>query len=176
MSICDGQRTDGGSGTWGVGMLKKVITDSAEETIELGSRIGRMLGAGDVVALIGALGAGKTVFVKGIAKGIGYEDHIHVNSPTFVVLKEYEGRMDLYHFDVYRLDRSDFEETIDIDRYFYGKGVSVVEWADKIADVLPEAYLEIRISDKRDNVREFLFRGVGERYSRIVRDIYCDRP
>ncbi|MBF0215562.1 MAG: tRNA (adenosine(37)-N6)-threonylcarbamoyltransferase complex ATPase subunit type 1 TsaE [Candidatus Omnitrophica bacterium] len=154
-------------------MIRTITTRSVEETILLGCKIGRSLCAGDVVALIGALGAGKTVFVKGIAKGIGYDDHRYVNSPTFVVVKEYKGRIDLYHFDVYRLNTYDFEETIDLDRYFYGDGVSVVEWADKIEDILPDEYLEISICDKGENEREFTFRGIGERFAVIVAGIAC---
>ena len=98
--------------------MKVVTTSSPNETIELASGIANRLKEGDLVALNGDLGAGKTVFVKGIAKGLGVEDYKYVNSPSFVILKEYEADKKLFHFDVYRLEQKGFEETLDYERYF----------------------------------------------------------
>jgi len=148
-----------------------LITNSTDETIELAERLAARLKGGDVIALIGDLGAGKTVFVKGLAKGLGIPHHLYVNSPSFVILKEYHGRLDLYHFDVYRLDFKDFADTVDHERYFYGNGVSVIEWADKVTDILPEEYLEIRISQAGESKREFVFKAFGERYEKLTRKL-----
>ncbi len=134
----------------------------------MGERVARGLEQGDFIALEGALGAGKTVFVKGVAKGLGIADHLYVNSPSFVIVKEYPGRLDLYHFDVFRLDQEGFTDTLDYRRYFYGSGVTVVEWADKIKDEVPDEYLEIRITHVSPMKRRFDLRGHGKRYSRIV--------
>lgn len=123
-----------------------MISKSIEETIEAGARLARTLKAGDVVALVGNLGAGKTVFTKGIAKGLGVKDVRYVNSPTFVIIKEYEGRLPLYHFDLYRLDRSGVLDAENFEEYFYGTGVTVIEWADKIRKLLPERYIEVKMA------------------------------
>jgi len=148
--------------------MKTITTNSPEETMQIASEIAGKLSEGDFLALEGDLGAGKTVFVKGLAKGLGVEDHLHVNSPTFVILKEYAGRVDLYHFDVYRIDQEHFSDTLDYRKYFYGKGITVVEWADKIKDIFPEEYLEIVISHAGETSRRFEFLPHGERYEKLV--------
>lgn len=151
--------------------MKRVTTNSPEETVELAFCLAGYLREGDLVALVGELGAGKTMFVKGIAKGLGVVDHSYVNSPSFVVLKEYHGSKDLYHFDVYRLDQKSFCETLDYETYFYDGGITVVEWADKIRDVLPEDYLEVNIEHRDYTKRDFTFRAVGERFGPLVEKI-----
>ncbi|MFH1664784.1 MAG: tRNA (adenosine(37)-N6)-threonylcarbamoyltransferase complex ATPase subunit type 1 TsaE, partial [Candidatus Omnitrophota bacterium] len=103
-------------------MTKVVITRSPEETVELAARVVRCLGAGDFIALSGDLGSGKTMFVKGLARGLGVREYSYVNSPSFVIMKEYAGEKPLYHFDVYRLSPGSFSETLDHERYFYGGG------------------------------------------------------
>ncbi len=143
---------------------KEIITCSPEETIEFAASVARSLGGGALVALVGDLGAGKTVFVKGIAKGLGIAEYEYVNSPTFVILKEYSGKRNLYHFDVYRIDAKSFCETLDYEKYFYGSGVTVVEWADKISDILPEEYLEITMEHVSITERKIKIRPVGERF------------
>ncbi len=134
----------------------------------MSSRLAGKLTGGDCIALVGELGTGKTMFVKGLAKGLGVEDYLYVNSPSFVVLKEYHGEKDLYHFDVYRLDPESFCETLDYERYFYGDGITVIEWADKIMDVLPEDHLEVGIFYADGTERRFEFRAKSERFRRIV--------
>jgi tRNA threonylcarbamoyladenosine biosynthesis protein TsaE len=151
-------------------MEKVFITDSPKKTIELASRLAKSLGKGDVVALVGGLGAGKTIFAKGLAKGLGVADHSHVNSPSFVIMKEYSGKkVDLYHFDVYRLEEENFRDTLDYRSYFYGDGVTVVEWADKIIPELPEEYLEVSLEYKGIEKRKITLRGIGEKYGKIVK-------
>ncbi|MFH1837640.1 MAG: tRNA (adenosine(37)-N6)-threonylcarbamoyltransferase complex ATPase subunit type 1 TsaE [Candidatus Omnitrophota bacterium] len=137
-----------------------VITHSPEETIELGERVSKTLKKGDFIALSGDLGAGKTMFVKGLAKGLGVRDYMYVNSPSFVIIKEYNGDKDLYHFDVYRLEEKSFSETVDYRRYFYDEGITVVEWAEKIKDLLPEEYLGVKIEHIAEKERRFEFERV----------------
>lgn len=151
--------------------MTQITTYSPEETVEIASRISAELVPGDLIALVGELGAGKTMFVKGLAKGLGVRDHMYVNSPSFVVLKEYSGKRDLYHFDAYRLDPEDFRETLDYERYFYDNGITVVEWADKIRDILPEEYLEVTIEHHGESERKFSFKAVGERFKSVVEKI-----
>ncbi len=120
------------------------IVKNQAETKLAGRLITKYTEAGSVIALIGNLGAGKTVFTKGVAEGLELEEP---NSPTFVIMKAYEGRIPLYHFDVYRLsEQSEFEE-IGYEEFIYGDGISVIEWADKILDVLPDGTVIIEISN-----------------------------
>lgn len=149
-------------------IIKTVTTNSPEETIDMGARMGEYLEAGDFIALMGDLGAGKTMFVKGVAKGLGVEEYLYVNSPSFVILKEYKGKKSLYHFDVYRLEEQGFCDTLDYRRYFYGDGISVVEWADKIKDEIPEEYIGIRATYGEGTSREFSFSGSGQRQVELI--------
>ncbi|MCQ9207037.1 MAG: tRNA (adenosine(37)-N6)-threonylcarbamoyltransferase complex ATPase subunit type 1 TsaE [Omnitrophica bacterium] len=136
----------------------KRITKSSEETFDLGYRFGRTLGPGSVVALVGELGAGKTIFTKGIAKALGIREYRYVNSPSFVLIKEYKsGRQPLYHFDLYRLKSQDALSTVDCEEYFYSKGVSVVEWADRAPDILPEGHTLVKFRHLGKNKREIVF-------------------
>lgn len=137
------------------------ISKSVEDTVTLGAKLAKGLKPGDVVALIGDLGSGKTVFTKGIARGLGVKDARYVNSPTFVVIKEYKGRIPLYHFDLYRLDHRTSLDEMNYEEYFYGGGVTVIEWADKIRKILPERYIEVRMSvaDESERKIEIVKRG-----------------
>src|SRR5690625_3237274 len=109
-------------------MKVEIVTKSELETMTLGEQIAERLEQGDVITLEGELGTGKTTFVKGIAKGLNIERT--VTSPTFTIIKEYEGRLPLYHMDAYRLE--DAEEDIGFDEYIYGSGVTIIEWAQFI--------------------------------------------
>ena len=146
----------------------KIRLESAEETIKLGEKLGKLLGGGDVVALVGQLGSGKTTLVKGIASGTGVEDARHLNSPSFVILKEYSGRVPLYHFDIYRLNDPCELDTVGYKDYFYGNGVSVVEWADKIEDIMPEEYLQIKLVVVKEDVREAELKAKGTQYESLL--------
>ncbi len=123
----------------------RILSKSVDETIAAGERLAKKLKRGSVVALIGDLGSGKTVLTKGIAKGLGVKNSRYVNSPTFVIIKEYKGKLPLYHFDLYRLDRSSELDIENFEEYFYGDGVTVVEWADKIREYLPPRYIEVKL-------------------------------
>ncbi|MFG6117572.1 tRNA (adenosine(37)-N6)-threonylcarbamoyltransferase complex ATPase subunit type 1 TsaE [Halobacillus sp. MO56] len=120
----------------------KITSTSAQQTMELARKLGERLQAGDVLTLEGDLGAGKTTFSKGLGQGLGVKRTI--NSPTFTIVKEYEGRIPLYHIDAYRLE--DSEEDIGFEEYFQGDGVTVVEWAQFIQEYLPERRLDLTIT------------------------------
>lgn len=123
-------------------MIKE--TGSERETYELGLQIGRQARAGDVYTLIGDLGVGKTVFTKGLARGLGIEEP--VNSPTFTIVQVYEeGRLPFYHFDVYRIGDVEEMEEVGFEDYIFGEGVCLIEWADLIAEILPQGRTEIVI-------------------------------
>jgi tRNA threonylcarbamoyladenosine biosynthesis protein TsaE len=114
-----------------------IISKSAEETIELGRRIGEQLRGGEVIAVCGALGSGKTHLIKGIAAGAGAQDSARkVNSPTFVIVNEYAGRVDIYHIDAYRLNSVAEFEMIGFDDFCYPESAVLIEWADKVESAL----------------------------------------
>lgn len=123
-------------------------TNSAEETIELGEKIGSLLQKGDIIALQGNLAAGKTTITKGIARSLGVKDEI--TSPTFCLISEYEGRMPLYHMDVYRLDGGDDFINLGVEDLIYGDGVSLIEWSEKIMDELPQNTIILRLETVGD--------------------------
>ncbi len=132
-------------------------TFSAEETFAFGEKLGRAAQPGDVYTLVGDLGAGKTVFTQGFASGLGITEP--VNSPTFTILQVYDtGRLVLYHFDVYRIEDPDEMEEIGWEDCVYGDGAAIVEWADRIRDILPEHCREIRI--EKDPERGFDYRSI----------------
>ncbi len=114
----------------------KIISNSAEETIEIGRRIGEQLRGGEVMAVCGTLGSGKTHLIKGIAAGAGAEESRRVTSPTFVIVNEYRGWLDVYHIDAYRLKNISEFEMIGFDDLCNGRSVVVIEWADKIEEAL----------------------------------------
>lgn len=135
-------------------MRKVFISNSVEETMDLGRKLGEKIKKGSIVALIGDLGSGKTVFTKGIAQGLGVKNARYVNSPTFVIIKEYKGRIPLYHFDLYRLDHYSSFDTMNYEEYFYGSGVTVIEWADKVRKLLPKKYIEVRLKVAGEQARK----------------------
>jgi tRNA threonylcarbamoyladenosine biosynthesis protein TsaE len=114
----------------------EIITHSPEETIKLGETVGNQLRGGEVFAIQGPLGSGKTHFIKGIALGVGADDQDQVNSPTFVLVNEYAGRLEVYHIDAYRLDSVSAFEMLGFDDFLHPHSVVLIEWADKVAAAL----------------------------------------
>ena len=141
-------------------MEKVIKVNNLEETIALGNRLGLLLQPNMLLTLSGDLGAGKTTFTKGIGQGLGITKVI--NSPTFTILKQYQGRLNLSHFDAYRLEGQDddlgFEEIFDSDD----------EWANFIEDILPVDRLTIEIKKIDENIREFVFKTNSEKYAQVV--------
>ncbi len=135
----------------------EIETWSPKETFELGKRLGERIEAGQICTLKGDLGTGKTVFTQGLAAGLGIKEP--VNSPTFTILQEYhQGRLPLYHFDVYRIEDAEEMEEIGYEDYFFGPGVCLIEWAEKIGDLLPDQVLAVTI--EKDLDRGFDYRRI----------------
>jgi tRNA threonylcarbamoyladenosine biosynthesis protein TsaE len=129
-------------------------SNSPEETIELGRNLGLQLKGGEVVAICGQLGSGKTHLIKGIAAGAGAKDSKHVNSPTFVIVNEYTGRLDIYHIDAYRLDSVSEFEMLGFDDFCYPQSVVLIEWADKVESVLQTMdYIRIELEHAGETKR-----------------------
>ncbi len=149
----------------------RIETGEVEQTIELGNLIGSLLKAGDVVALIGKLGAGKTYMTKGIAKGQGVKDRNEVTSPSYVLVKQYTGRMPIYHFDAYRLKSPDEMYDIDCVGFFWGEGLSIIEWADKVMECLPDDFIKITIKTVGQTSRDIHVSYKGERYRNFMEEL-----
>ncbi len=128
------------------------ISHNAEETIEIGKKIGSMCKSGTVISLRGSLGAGKTVIAKGIAQYLNIEEAIV--SPTFTIIQEYSGTLPLYHMDLYRISGCDEFEMLGGEEMLYGNGVTLIEWSEKIEEMLPEntIFIDITILDNLDRV------------------------
>lgn len=141
-----------------------ISLNNLEETEKFGIFLGENLRPGDVICLNGDLGAGKTTLTKSIAKGLGIDDY--VTSPTFTIVNEYYGEIDLYHIDTYRLDDKIDVDYLGFDEYFYSDGVTIVEWAEKIRDALPEEYMEINIKS-HDDKRDLDINYVGNRFDEL---------
>ncbi len=140
----------------------KYITNSYEETERVAAELAKSLKGGEVIAMYGDLGAGKTAFVRGLARALGIEGHI--TSPTFTIMNAYNGRLPLYHFDVYRIADPDEMYEIGYDEYIGSDGVCVIEWAELIEDILPDEYIKINIkkdSEKGDDYREITIENAG---------------
>ena len=140
------------------------------ETTAFGRSLGTMLEKGMVLALSGELGAGKTTLVKAIATGLDILEE-DVCSPSYTLINEYEGRLPVYHFDLYRLTDSSELYELGYDDYLEGEGISIVEWADAIADALPGEYLSIRIEIISDDERYFTITAAGKRYEALVSEL-----
>ncbi|SCI34458.1 MULTISPECIES: tRNA (adenosine(37)-N6)-threonylcarbamoyltransferase complex ATPase subunit type 1 TsaE [unclassified Romboutsia] len=148
--------------------MVKIYLDGEEQTKEIGYKLGKLLTPGSVICLIGDLGAGKTTMTQSLAKALGVDDYI--TSPTFTIVNEYEGRLPLYHFDVYRIGSSEEMYDIGYDEYINSDGVCIIEWANLIEDILPSEYLDIQLSYK-DMGREMILNPVGEKYKKIVEEL-----
>ncbi|MFC5558963.1 tRNA (adenosine(37)-N6)-threonylcarbamoyltransferase complex ATPase subunit type 1 TsaE [Ureibacillus thermophilus] len=150
-----------------MGMYEKEV-HSLEETNQLAIRLAQLLEPGDNITFEGDLGAGKTTFIQALAKGLGISKT--VNSPTFTIMKQYEGRLPLNHLDVYRLENCD--EDLGWEEIFYGDAVTVIEWAHLIEDSLPDERLEIEIHRIGENDRKFIFRPIGKRYEWLCEELF----
>jgi tRNA threonylcarbamoyladenosine biosynthesis protein TsaE len=140
-----------------------------QATRAFGHRLAGLLFPGAVVALVGPLGAGKTQLVRAVAEGLGIADGRGVSSPTFVLIQEYEARLPVYHFDAYRLRGPAEFFDLGAHEYFEGKGVCLVEWADRVEPCLPAEHLRVRVSVTGESSRRFSVEGRGARYADLVR-------
>ena len=127
-------------------MKETFQTHSPEETRTIGQQIGETLKAGDVIALIGDLGAGKTCLTQGIARGVGIASHEIVNSPSYTLINEYAGEIPIYHIDLYRLKHHGEIIDLGLEEYLGGNGICIIEWADRMSNLLPANYIQVTMT------------------------------
>ena len=149
---------------------------SAEQTRALGEAVGRLADTGDVIALIGELGTGKTLFVGGLAGGLGVDPATYVSSPTFTIMHRYRGRVPLYHIDLYRIETPEAFASLGLDEYLQGDGVAAIEWAEHGYGCLPREMLTFRLRHTGSDTREIEIVPVGDRYMRLVEALMRNPP
>lgn len=146
----------------------QLYSEGPEQTARIAKQVGEAATPNLTIGLIGDLGAGKTCFVRGLAMGLGVNDGDAVTSPTFVLVHEYEGRLPLFHFDVYRLATPNQFSALGPEEYFLGGGVCVVEWADRVRDLLPIERLEIEIVHQSPTERRITLRAFGDLPAKLL--------
>lgn len=146
----------------------RIMSDSPDATERLAERVAQLLQPGDFVSLLGELGAGKTRFAGGIAKGLGVDQSIPVTSPTYTLLNIYQGRIPLYHFDLYRLSGDDDIVDLGFSEYFSGNGICLVEWPERLNRELPSSRLEIRLHYLDDRCRDIELISTSSRHDRLL--------
>jgi tRNA threonylcarbamoyladenosine biosynthesis protein TsaE len=148
-----------------------VLTHSPLQTRRWGGRLGKLVSGGEIVGLTGDLGTGKTCFVRGVAEALEVTKEAWVRSPTFTLINEYEGRLPVYHIDLYRIgSRADLED-LNLREYLFSDGVSLIEWFEKLpADELDE-YLELKLAYVNGTARQLTFTAHGERYESVVESL-----
>ncbi|NIO04899.1 MAG: tRNA (adenosine(37)-N6)-threonylcarbamoyltransferase complex ATPase subunit type 1 TsaE [Proteobacteria bacterium] len=151
-------------------MKKTLIIDShsAAETRRVGRLLGQFLKPGSLVALSGELGSGKTQFIKGLASGLGVDKNYQVTSPSFVLINEYPGRIPLYHLDLFRLSEGKDLEEMGLEEYFYGPGVTAIEWAEKATPFVPPQRIWVDIRWTGPNSRQLRIKAAGQKNAQIL--------
>ena len=144
-----------------------IASKSFEETLRIGRIIGKTASSGEVIALVGELGTGKTCLTQGIARGLAVPEAYPITSPTFTLINEYPGKLDLYHFDIYRLEGVKDLEDMGYEDYFYGEGVTVIEWAERSMPLLPAGTLFVYLAYRGENDRELILTGNNELIGKI---------
>ncbi|HRS83766.1 MAG TPA: tRNA (adenosine(37)-N6)-threonylcarbamoyltransferase complex ATPase subunit type 1 TsaE [Smithellaceae bacterium] len=152
-------------------VILEMESENAGQTFDLGFSIGKRAANGDVFALSGELGTGKTCFTGGLARGLGVGEDYAVTSPTFTLINEYPGRCRLFHCDVYRLNQAAELEDLGFDEYLSGKGVTAVEWAEKIPDALPPDAVWVSFTYEDENRRKIRISGPAQRVRDLLQDI-----
>ncbi|NLE64819.1 MAG: tRNA (adenosine(37)-N6)-threonylcarbamoyltransferase complex ATPase subunit type 1 TsaE [Elusimicrobia bacterium] len=137
-----------------------ITSHSYKETLALGARLAKVFRPGDILCLFGDLGAGKTAFTKGVARGLRIDPH-HVHSPTFTLMNIYEGRLSVYHYDLYRISADDLLG-MGYEEFFYGKGLTVIEWSERLGPLLPKAYWKVELRHGGEDSRRIILSAEGE--------------
>jgi tRNA threonylcarbamoyladenosine biosynthesis protein TsaE len=146
----------------------RVLTRSARQTMSWGAKLGKLLQGGEIVALIGELGTGKTCFVRGVAQGLDVGSNVWIRSPTFTLINEYHGRLPVYHIDLYRVETRSQLEGLNLSEYLYSDGVSLIEWFEHLPPDEVDEHLELRMAYANGAKRELIFTAQGERYETII--------
>ncbi len=147
------------------------VSQSSRQTMNWGRRLGKLVQGGDIIGLVGELGAGKTAFVRGFAEGIQVGKEVWVRSPTFTLINEYSGRLPVYHIDLYRIGKREELDNLNLRDYLYGEGVSLIEWFDYLPAAEVDAYLEIKLEHRGGAKRQLTFVAHGERYERVIESL-----
>jgi tRNA threonylcarbamoyladenosine biosynthesis protein TsaE len=150
------------------------VSASPEQTLALGEAVGRNARAGDLIALVGELGSGKTLFVAGVARGLGVDPATPVSSPTFTIMHRYAGRLPLYHIDLYRLDTPAALRDVGLEEWLDGEGVAAIEWADHGWAILPGERLVVHIQPSGDTTRVIRLQPDGDRYRKLLEELVRD--
>ena len=145
-----------------------VLTGSPRQTMGWGSRLGKLLEGGEIIALIGELGAGKTCFVRGVTQGLEVGKDAWIRSPSFTLINEYQGRFPVYHIDLYRIEGRAQLEGLNLREYLYSDGVSLIEWFEHLPADEVDEFLEVKASYVDDNRRQLTFSPHGQRYEEVV--------
>jgi tRNA threonylcarbamoyladenosine biosynthesis protein TsaE len=145
-----------------------VLTGSPRQTMGWGSRLGKLLEGGEIIALIGELGAGKTCFVRGVTQGLEVGKDAWIRSPSFTLINEYQGRLPVYHIDLYRVEGRAQLEGLNLREYLYSDGVSLIEWFEHLPADEVDEFLEVRAAYVDGNRRQLAFSPHGQRYEEIV--------
>ncbi len=145
-----------------------IVTTSARQTRALGGKVARNLEGGEIIGLSGELGSGKTCFVRGLAEGLEVGRGTWVRSPTFTLINEYNGRLPIYHIDLYRIGSRDELAALHLREYLYSDAISLIEWFDRLPFGEVDEFLELKFVHAGGNRRELTFTAHGERYERIV--------
>jgi tRNA threonylcarbamoyladenosine biosynthesis protein TsaE len=148
-----------------------VLSTSTRMTMSLGRRLAKLVQGGEIIGLQGELGTGKTTFVRGFCAGIDVSQKAWVRSPTFTLINEYQGRLPVYHIDLYRIGRPEEIDALNLREYLYSDGVSLIEWSERLpADEL-EDYLEVSLAHRDKSKRQLTFTPRGERYEEILQQL-----
>ena len=148
-----------------------ILSRSARQTKAWGKSLGKLLQGGEIIGLVGDLGAGKTTFVRGLAEGLEVGPQAWIRSPTFTLINEYQGRLPVYHIDLYRIASANELDSLNLREYLYSGGVSVIEWFERLTSEEVDAFLELNIAHAGKSHREFTFVGHGERYEELIRSL-----
>ena len=149
----------------------RVLSRSSAQTQSWGRKLGRLLGRGEIIGLTGELGSGKTCFVRGLAQGMDVDKGAWVRSPSFTLINEYDGRVPLFHVDLYRISSMREMEELSLRELLYSDGVSVIEWFERLPEDEVEEYLQINFDHEDGNKRQMTFTAHGRRYEEIVRKL-----
>jgi tRNA threonylcarbamoyladenosine biosynthesis protein TsaE len=148
-----------------------VISRSARQTMSWGRKLGKLVQGGEIIGLVGELGTGKTSFVRGFAAGAGVGKDAWVRSPTFTLINEYQGRLPVYHIDLYRIGKSAEVDALNLREYLYSDGVSLIEWFDYLPAAEADEFLEIRMTHAGPTTRELAFAARGERHEILLKNL-----
>jgi tRNA threonylcarbamoyladenosine biosynthesis protein TsaE len=154
--------------------LCTVVSKSARQTMSWGKKLGKLVQGGEIIGLVGELGAGKTCFVRGFAEGIGVGKDAWVRSPTFTLINEYNGRLPVYHIDLYRVGERGQQDGLNLREYLYGDGVSLIEWFEYLPADEVDEFLAIKIAHLGGARRQLVFAAHGERYEKLVKDLHLE--